>query len=48
MKISVKQTLTYLTIIISLSAILAACDSGSGGDAGMGTQPENLSSLTTQ
>jgi hypothetical protein len=48
MKISVKQTLIYLAIIISLSTMLAACDAGSGGDAGMGTQPENLSSLTTQ
>ena len=47
MKISVKQTLTYITIIIGLSTMLSACDGGSGGGAGMGNQPTNLSSLTT-
>ncbi|MEE9426191.1 MAG: hypothetical protein V3V18_14615 [Methylococcales bacterium] len=47
MKTSIKQTLTYLAMIIGLSAMLSACDGGSGGDTGMGTQPENVSSLTT-
>ena len=47
MKISVKQTLTYLAVIIGLSSMLSACDSGGGGDEGMGKQPKNLVSLTT-
>jgi hypothetical protein len=46
MKISIKNTLAYLVMVIGLFAMLSACDSGSGGGAGMGTQPENLSSLT--
>ncbi len=47
MKISIKQPLTYLAIIIGLFTMLSACDSGSGGGTGMGSQPENLTSLTT-
>ncbi len=45
MKLFIKQFSMILTLVISLSTLLTACEGGGGGDAGMGKQPGNSSAL---